>query len=370
MIPVPTVLDLFSGVGGISLGAARAGFDIVGAVDHNERVVKAHARNFPSSKHLVADLGEYSGAKLLRKLGIRKPTGIVGGPPCQGFSAMGHRELTDPRNSLFGHFFRLVSEIKPRFFLAENVAGILDTDYADVIERALDSVREDYHLHEPFEVNAADYGAATNRRRIIFYGQLKASESRPQFPNFSSARRRRITVADALEGLPVKISEAKENSAQEVWETICYPSRSSFSSRAKGIIPPGIGCRESIRRLHHEGLASGFQSTIHVPHVKARFEQLREGQVDRISKAVRLAWNGLCPTLRAGTGPERGSYQAVRPIHPTEPRVITVREAARLQGFPDWFQFDPTKWHSFRMIGNSVSPLLGEQLFKQIVQNH
>jgi len=76
--------------------------------------------------------------------------------------------------------------------------------------------------------------------------------------------------------------------------------------------------------------------------------------------------NGFCPTLRAGTGPEKGSYQAVRPLHPTENRVITPREAARLQGFPDWFQFSPTKWHSFRQIGNSVSPILSERIFAVI----
>jgi len=82
--------------------------------------------------------------------------------------------------------------------------------------------------------------------------------------------------------------------------------------------------------------------------------------VDSISKARRLDVEGLCPTLRAGTGPERGSFQAVRPIHPRAPRVISPREAARLQGFPDWFVFDHTKWHAFRQIGNSVSPLVSE----------
>jgi DNA (cytosine-5)-methyltransferase 1 len=81
---------------------------------------------------------------------------------------------------------------------------------------------------------------------------------------------------------------------------------------------------------------------------------------------VKLDPEGYCPTLRAGTGPDRGSFQAVRPIHYLRPRVITPREAARLQGFPDWYQFDQTKWHSFRQIGNSVSPLVAEVVLRRV----
>ena len=91
-----------------------------------------------------------------------------------------------------------------------------------------------------------------------------------------------------------------------------------------------------------------------------------QGHMDPIGRHPRLAWNGLCPTLRAGTGSDRGSYQSVRPIHPEENRVITVREAARLQGFPDNHLFHPTVWHSFRMIGNSVSPIMAEAIFSAI----
>ena len=105
---------------------------------------------------------------------------------------------------------------------------------------------------------------------------------------------------------------------------------------------------------------SGFQSTTHTDAVVKRFRSLAPGGVDRISKMKRLDPNGLCPTIRAGTGSDKGSYQSVRPIHPSADRVITTREAARLQGFPDWFQFHPTKWHSFRQIGNSVSPIVAE----------
>ena len=102
--------------------------------------------------------------------------------------------------------------------------------------------------------------------------------------------------------------------------------------------------------------------------MEERFGILGYGEMDKISRASRLDPNNFCPTLRAGTGKDRGSFQSVRPIHYSAPRVIAPREAARLQGFPDWFLFHPTKWHSFRQIGNSVSPIVSEAILKPFLK--
>ena len=126
------------------------------------------------------------------------------------------------------------------------------------------------------------------------------------------------------------------------------------------------GWKDALEQLKN-GKISGNFDTIHLPEVSARYGSIIPGNTDPISRSKRLAWDGLCPTLRAGTGADKGSHQAVRPLHPEMPRVITVREAARLQGFPDWFCFHNTKWHSFRMIGNSVSPLVSESVLKVII---
>jgi DNA (cytosine-5)-methyltransferase 1 len=121
------------------------------------------------------------------------------------------------------------------------------------------------------------------------------------------------------------------------------------------------------RRLRNsDGTFTGNQRTHHTADVVKRFRKLRPLEVDPVGRYPRLSWNNQCPALRAGTGADHGSHQAVRPIHPTEPRVITVREAARLQGFSDGFWFHPTIWHSFRMIGNSVSPMISQTLFSLI----
>jgi DNA (cytosine-5)-methyltransferase 1 len=108
---------------------------------------------------------------------------------------------------------------------------------------------------------------------------------------------------------------------------------------------------------------TGHRRTAHTPEVT---KKVKPGGVEVIGRHARLRWDGQCPTLRAGTGNDRGSFQSVRPIHPDEPRVITVREGARLQGFPDDFRFHPTVWHSFRMIGNSVSPVMSKVIFSLI----
>ena len=174
-------------------------------------------------------------------------------------------------------------------------------------------------------------------------------------------------VADALNGLPVNIDPDWQQE-EEGWRVVHACGKSKYSQRLHGHIPPGVGDQIALRRLSDKNEASGCLGTLHTTAVAERYASTAQGKYDRISKSYRLAPNGFCPTLRAGTGPGQGRFQAVRPIHPFEPRVITPREAARLQGFPDWFQFAPTKWHSFRQIGNSVSPILAEHLLRVVAE--
>jgi DNA (cytosine-5)-methyltransferase 1 len=152
------VIDLFSGVGGLSLGAARAGFDIRAAVELDQNAFNAHKTNFPSTIHLRRSVARMAGDDLLRLSGIRKGEdfGLIGGPPCQGFSVIGRRDATDPRNRLFVHFFRLVAETNPLFFLAENVPGILAETNAPLRDAALEMAKS-YRIAGPLKIAASDY---------------------------------------------------------------------------------------------------------------------------------------------------------------------------------------------------------------------
>ena len=358
----PTVIDLYAGVGGLSLGAARAGFTVALAVELDKHAVAAHKKNFPNVKHLAEDIGKLDGEKLLRHAGIKpgELAGLVGGPPCQSFSSMGHRNVTDPRNNLFQKFFSLVAECRPKFFVAENVLGILDTQYDDIRKQAFAQVEGEYTMLDPMQFKASDFGAATSRERVFFVGCRKDLALQLSKADFEAHKvTAPTTVTKALHGLPKQI-RSQWLTEEQGWRMLAEPMpKSHFAERIVNGRPKGIGNADAIRRFK-EGAVSGCLGTRHTPEVAARYARLKHGQKDQISKAVRLKPDGLCPTLRAGTAADKGSYQAVRPIHPTAARVITPREAARLQGFPDWFQFAPSKWHSFRQIGNSVSPFVAE----------
>jgi DNA (cytosine-5)-methyltransferase 1 len=360
------VIDVFAGVGGLSLGAARAGFDVVAAVEIEKHAVASHKINFPATKHIERDIQTLTANALLKEAGIAKKDliGLIGGPPCQGFSAIGRKQASDPRNSLFVTFFNLVAELRPAFFVAENVPGILADRNSKVLDEALKKVPKNYIVLKPFKVRASDFGAPTIRTRLFFigYDPKRCSEvTRQSFAPIASVKS--VTVADALAGIP-NLGETWPSG--EGWQVVAEPGESPFGQRLKAHIPKGVGSKDAIRKLQDSRLVSGFVPTAHTKPTIDRFRNLDHGKSDKISKCVRLDPKGHCPTLRAGTGPEKGSYQAIRPVHPELPRVICTREAARLQGFPDWFQFHETKWHSFRQIGNSVSPIVAEAILSQL----
>jgi DNA (cytosine-5)-methyltransferase 1 len=366
----PKVIDLFAGAGGLSLGACRAGFELRLAVDNDLTTFGAHTTNFPKVRHSTESVLSLTGSRLLElaELQRNKLAGLIGGPPCQGFSRIGRREIGDPRNNLFCKFFDLVRETRPSFYLAENVPGIMDAVYDDLRTKALFGLT-DYVCLDPFEVRASDFGAPTNRTRILFFGY------RPEFftqgftvSDFEpSEKETAMIVRDALLGLPTKIKDAWLTD-ETGWRKVRKRPEGPFWERVFGCVPEGVGDPESLLRLRTESRVSGCFATDHTVKTRKRFSKLAAAEVDSVSRARRLDPFGTCPTLRAGTAQDRGSYQAVRPIHPSEDRVITPREAARLQGFPDWFRFAQTKWHSFRQIGNSVSPILAEAVLKVIRQ--
>lgn len=365
---IPKVVDLFSGAGGLSLGAARAGFEISGAVDSDSRVLDVHGRNFPCTSHSNADVSELTGASVgdLFEQPNETITGIIGGPPCQGFSNMGRRDVRDTRNQLFAHFFRVVNEAQPVFFLAENVLGILHKQYAGVVDSALAQVSRNYVILDPIKICAADYGAPTSRTRVFFFGYLPDRMEKLSSDSFDPpSDLEPVLVGDALKGLPVHV-DPRWQKEEDGWRKSESHGDGYFSIRLQGCVPSGLGDAVALKRLATDGLSSGTLGTVHSCKVTKRYAALKQGERDVVSKAQRLDPQGFCPTLRAGTGPERGSYQAVRPIHPVEPRVITPREGARLQGFPDWFTFSSSKWHSFRQIGNSVSPIVAERVLHVI----
>lgn len=362
-----TMVDLFCGSGGFSLGAELAGFRSLASIDIDATLQSAYRKNFPTTKAVCGSVADVDASAWRQFIGKIRPDALIGGPPCQGFSRIGRRKKDDPRNTLIGHFYRHVDELRPKFFIMENVEGLLDSENVDMLLSAMERVSGKYTVLDPVVVNAAHFGAATNRRRVVVVGYDPAEVDpitidmiQPEVPA------RLSTVQDAIFDLPSPIPEDKD-SANFGWAR--YPvleaPLSEYAERMRRAPPEHLGWSEA-RMFHREGFISGLFATRHSEAIAQRYGAVPGGKSDPISKSYRLKWDGQSPTLRAGTGADKGAFQAVRPLHPGEGRVITVREAARLQGFPDWFVFHHTKWHSFRMIGNSVSPAVSYGLMKKI----
>ncbi|MCE9506940.1 MAG: DNA cytosine methyltransferase [Alphaproteobacteria bacterium] len=358
------IIDLFCGCGGFSLGAYLAGYKSVLSVDIDTTLSSAYTRNFSSSKLLNCDLAKVKTEKLLEEAGTEKIFGVIGGPPCQGFSTMGKRDADDPRNELIKHYFKHIANIKPAFFVMENVPGLLNGFMRDKLDKQLKILSEEYTIIGPVIISASKLGAATKRERVIIIGYDKNRiNDFSQRDVLSLSANRVNTVEDAINDLPMPIDCEDGNYG---WAKIDGRRKvSDYATIARQTPPEGCGWDFALE-MFDKGYVSGFMNTIHTKSVQKRYEKVEQGAQDATSKAVKLRWEGQCPTLRAGTGSDKGSYQAVRPLHPEQGRVITVREAARLQGFPDWFTFHPTKWHSFRMIGNSVSPYLSKGILEFI----
>ena len=231
----------------------------------------------------------------------------------------------------------------------ENVLGLAHSNARDVLDQALRLVEDEYEIMGPVILNAADFGAATNRRRLFVIGIHKDSGEALTLKDFNDLKRTPATVRAAITDIEDAVAPG-EHEGFDIWRI----TRSGLpSDYARALRAP-------------DGHFTGHRITEHRARVVARFNKVPEGGIDPIGRHPRLSWSGQCPPLRAGTGADRGSYQSVRSIHPKHPRVITVREAARLQGFPDSYRFHPTVWHSFRMIGNSVSPIIARAISRGI----
>ena len=342
------VVDVFAGCGGFSLGAHQAGFSVVAAFDNDDVLASSYRHNFPDTRMVIADVSELDG-ETVRTAAGGHVDGIFGGPPCQGFSDIGKRHPADPRSLLLGHFFRIVREVRPSFFAMENVRGLTYSNVRAVLDEALHLVEDEYTILGPIMLNAAEFGAATNRSRLFVIGIHKDSGEALTLGHFAAMRRAPATVRAAISDMVGAVALGQKEGF-DTWRITRSGRPFNYASALRS----------------PDGLFTGHRATSHCGRVIARFDAIPPGGVDSVGRHPRLAWSSQCPTLRAGTGPDRGSHQSIRPIHPEHPRVITVREAARLQGFPDNHRFHSTVWHSFRMIGNSVSPIMAKVIFSVI----
>jgi len=392
----PIAVDLFGGVGGMALGFEQAGFDVVCAVEYDPAHAAAHRFNFPYCEVLQRDATELTGVELRRGVrrglerhgrgkGRQKVDVIFGGPPCQGFSVGGLMDPKDPRNELVEDFVRLVVELEPKAFVMENVPAMASRSLpgrAATVPGWLRRRMRDagYTVALPNILNSSSYGVPQNRRRLVIVG-VRGARVPPGPPSETHAPRTPVSTAGSdahrmgepvecgrplgpsvwdaigdlpdLDGYDELLSSDSVRLPEEV-RKVMKASASPYARILAGFdVDPSDLSRP--RRRSPSRLTSSLR-TVHSVEVVERFKATRPGEREAISRFMRLDPDGVSSTLRAGSTPDRGSFSAPRPIHPVMPRVISVREAARLHGFPDWFRFSAAKWHGFRQVGNAVCP--------------
>jgi DNA (cytosine-5)-methyltransferase 1 len=379
----PICIDLFAGAGGLALGFEQAGFDVAAAVEYDPIHAAIHKLNFPGAEVICQDVREMTGEEIRRRAGLngRSIDVVVGGPPCQGFSLIGQRVLDDPRNELVFHFVRLVTELKPKAFVFENVAGMATGPHHKLLEELVGRFEASgYKVRLPYRIlNASHFGVPQDRRRLILLGTRRGLRL-PKYPAPRTAppngKRQRSgelvkglkptpTVRDAIGDLP-DIEQFDRLLADDVMQPVKYGRGSAYALKLRGQERDPTDFSYP-RAADREGV-SGCLRAEHTDESRRRFALTAPGTVEPISRFLRLDPLGLCNTLRAGTATDRGAFTSPRPIHPTLHRCISVREAARLHSYPDWFRFHKTIWHGFRQIGNSVPPLLGRAIGEAIIE--
>ena len=364
-LEVPLAVDLFCGAGGLSLGLEQAGCKVILAVDIDERALTTHRANFAGSA-LALDLSEPEQLEsLISRLDGINVDILAGGPPCQPFSragrskirslvANGSRPAKDERSELWRSFLQVVHRMLPRSVLFENVPDLALGDDSKIIRTMANSLEElgyavDYNL-----VDAWKYGVPQHRQRLVLVA-IRGETFRWPLPN------NRVTVRDAIGDLPhlqggIGARSLKYNGPA-----------TGFQSLARQQIPPKQSrlIYDHMTRPVRDDDRQAFQLMDSSTSYSDLPKELRRYRADIFNdKYNRLDWEKLSRTITAHIAKDGYWY-----IHPAEPRTITVREAARIQTFPDTFRFAGTRSHAFSQIGNAVPPALAAHVAKAILQS-
>lgn len=328
-------LDVFSGAGGLSLGFTQAGWGCVGSIDNWSDAAKTYKHNFVDHPMFESDIAS------LRTNAIDFENGadwIIGGPPCQGFSTVGKRERSDPRNKMVWHFARLVRELEPRGFLIENVVGLRDMDFVTHVRQIFEGLG---YTVDVDVLRAASYGVPQLRHRIFFVGNREGLHF--VFPPAALKPVDYVTVWDAIGDLP-ELAPGEKASRYRKQPATNYQR----AMREGSIVLQGHEASSHPERLVRA--ISFIPDGGNRQHIPARW-QPKSGFHNSYSRLYSKA-----PAVAVTQN--MGKPSGTRCIHPFQDRGLTAREGARLQGFPDTFHFLGGITSQRLQIANAVSPIL------------
>ena len=328
---------LFSGGGGLDLGFSAVGYKIVFSSDIDQYSCNSLIKNqgkkpyLENHKVLCADIRSLTGKQILEETGD-KVDFVIGGPPCQAFSVFGKRKgLGDPRGNLVYEYIRIIKELSPRGFLFENVAGLKTIHGGELYAELLDALSIDgKYAVSAHEYEVADFGIPQFRRRVFLIGSDSGKTVPQMEPTHTSphaifnAHRPYNTVSKILKDLPQPIT----------------------SWRGEAWINGHVGRKHSDRIIE-------------------RYESLKHGERDHKTRINKL--DPERPSFTIIVGSDQGGGKGH--VHPFDPREVTPRESARIQTFPDWWEFDGTGRHIIRQVGNAVPPVFGAVIASHVAKH-
>ena len=379
-----TFIDLFCGAGGLSLGFEKAGFQCLAGIDNFEAAIKTHHYNFPKSLSICDNIKNIN-PKYLKDMIGKDVDLIIGGPPCPTFSTIGHAKIQslnrdvyeDDRNKLFVDFLKYVEFFQPKFFVMENVPNFITKYNGEVFNAALaliETMKGDYKVAKPVQIlNAGEYGVPQLRKRMFLVGHkpeyqfnypqpthfVEKKSNQHKFFDDSLSLPKAINVFDAISDLP-KITD---NWRIDEVEYSKNDNLSNYQKLMREMTESTVRnnrCRMSNDRAKQvfKHMKQGSKYMDLAPEIRAILPFREDIFPDRLK---RLVYKEPSWTVIAHIGMDGYMY-----IHPSENRTLSVREAARLQSFPDDFIFFGNMQNSYVQVGNAVPPLLAEKLGNEI----
>lgn len=342
-----TCIDLFSGAGGLSRGFLDAGYDVLLGVDFDDAALRTFKANHGGSEAMKLDLFDHNNIDKIEMFLKERNLSLdvlIGGPPCQGFSVAGPRDMNDKRNSLYLAMVKLAKRLKPQAVILENVPGMLQTNDGIGAKRIVDDFAEIGYKMVPKLLYAPDYGIPQIRKRVFFVG-LRDAEKEYDFPEPLRTPENYITCEDAISDLPSLIGDT-DMSLDAVREYMTAPQTEYQATM-----------RKNSKKVYNHTPTNHAQKTVDnialVPD-GGKYTDLPKEIAGKFKYHESLhRYNSKKPSLTIDTG-HRTHF------HYKYNRIPTVRENARLQSFPDDFIFYGNKQEQYKQVGNAVPPILGK----------
>lgn len=349
MITKKVAIDLFCGAGGLSLGAEMAGITIKLAIENDPYSINTYKSNHPNVTLLERDIRTVKSKDCI----IKNPFIVFGGPPCQGFSWSNTRtrNLSNEKNELYNEFIRFVRDLKPEWFLFENVEGIVNFNDGKTLKLIKTKFEELGYTLSDEVLFASDYLVPQNRNRYFLVGNINGIQFK-----FPRKNPNKITVWDAIGDLP-----KLKNGAN--YDTLPYRTTKEISQYAK------------LMRKNSQHSSQNYVSK-NDEYIIERYKFIKQGQNWRAIpnelmlnyKNLENCHSGIYRRLQAyKPSIVISNYRKNMLIHPFQDRGLSVREAARIQSFPDTFNFKGSLWFIQQQIGNAVPPLMAKAIFKKIL---